>query len=250
MAAVVRFSKGNLLLNALSVSDLALLEPELKPEEFRLRQKMERPNRTIDDIYFPDTGIVSVVALHPNGNRVEIGIIGCEGATGSPVMLGAERSPHETYVQVMGSGHRMPVPALRTAMEASRSLNDILLRYVQAFMVQTAHTAIANARGRLTERLARWLLMAHDRVPGDDVPLTHEFLALMMGVRRAGVTEALHELAQQKLIRARRGMITILDRKGIETIAGSYYGTPETEYRRLMAGATGRSGADRAASAV
>lgn len=149
-------------------------------------------------------------------------------------MLGAERSPHESYIQAAGSGHQIPVPALLAAMQASRSLNGLMLRFVQAFMVQTAHTAIANARGKLAERLARWLLMAHDRVPGNDLPLTHEFLSLMMGVRRAGVTEALHDLSHRQLIRARRGTITLLNRKSIESIAGKYYGTPEAEYRRLM----------------
>ena len=233
MAAAVRFSKGNLLLQALSSSDRAALQPHLSPAVLRLRQSLERPNRHIDDVYFPDTGIVSIVAQHPDGNRVEIGIIGCEGATGSAAMLGAERSPHESYIQAAGSGHQIPVPALLAAMQASRSLNGLMLRFVQAFMVQTAHTAIANARGKLAERLARWLLMAHDRVPGNDLPLTHEFLSLMMGVRRAGVTEALHDLSHRQLIRARRGTITLLNRKSIELIAGRY-GTPEAEYRRLM----------------
>ena len=237
MAAAIRFSKGNLLLHALAPSDRAALEPHLIPAVFRLRQSLERPNRRIDDVYFPDTGIVSIVALHPDGNRVEIGIIGCEGATGSAAMLGAERSPHEAYIQAAGAGQQIPVAVLLAAMEASRSLNGLMLRFVQAFMVQTAHTAVANARAKLAERLARWLLMAHDRLPGNDLPLTHEFLALMMGVRRAGVTEALQELSGRRLIRARRGSITILNRKTIESIAGKYYGTPEAEYRRLMSAA-------------
>jgi CRP-like cAMP-binding protein len=101
-------------------------------------------------------------------------------------------------------------------------------------LLQTAQTAVANARGTLTERLARWLLMAHDRVPDDKLPPTHEFLALMMGVRRAGVTEALHELTRLKLTSGNRGKITLLNRKGLEKLAGNFYGVPEAEYRRLL----------------
>ena len=234
MATPSAFTKGNQLLHGLSASDFALLQPGLRPTVLRLRKDLEKPNKQIDDIYFPDTGIASVVALHPNGNRVEIGIIGCEGMTGLAVLLGGERSPHETYMQVAGAGHTIPVAALRKAADASRSLNAMMLRFVQAFMVQTAHTAVANARAKISQRLARWLLMAHDRVPGNDLPLTHEFLALMMGVRRAGVTDALKDFTQRKLIRARRGIITVVNRRAIESIAGNFYGIPETEYRRLM----------------
>lgn len=128
----------------------------------------------------------------------------------------------------------MPAAALREAMRQSSSLRAVLMKYVQAFMVQTAHTAIANARATLVERLARWLLMAHDRVRGNALNLTHEFLSLMMAVRRAGVTEALQALEGRNLIVCGRREITLLNRKGIEKIAGHFYGTPEAEYRRLM----------------
>jgi CRP-like cAMP-binding protein len=109
----------------------------------------------------------------------------------------------------------------------------VLMRYVQAFMVQTAHTAIANARGTLTERLTRWLLMAHDRVPADKLALTHEFLSLMLAVRRPGVTEALQSLEDRNLIACGWREITVLNRKGLEKLAGHFYGIPEAEYRRL-----------------
>jgi CRP-like cAMP-binding protein len=119
-------------------------------------------------------------------------------------------------------------------MDESRTLHGLFLKYVQVFMAQTAHTAIANARAKLPERLARWLLMAHDRVPGDSLPLTHEFLSLMLAVRRAGVTEAVHDLESRELIGASRGEIVVHDRKGLEKVAGPFYGVPETEYRRLL----------------
>jgi CRP-like cAMP-binding protein len=119
-------------------------------------------------------------------------------------------------------------------MNASAALRAVLLKYVQVFMVQTAHSAIANARARIDQRLARWLLMAHDRIGNNTLPLTHEFLALMLGVRRAGVTESLQSLKRQKLIHTGRNEITVLNRKGIERVAGSSYGVPEKEYRRLI----------------
>jgi hypothetical protein len=117
---------------------------------------------------------------------------------------------------------------------AVASLRDSLLKFVQAFGVQTAHTAICNAQSKLDERLARWLLMAQDRVQGDILPLTHEFLSVMLGVRRPGVTVALEALRERGLISYRRGEITIKDRKGIAGVAGDAYGTPESEYRRLI----------------
>jgi CRP-like cAMP-binding protein len=149
-------------------------------------------------------------------------------------VLGGDRSPHSTYFQVAGEAYRIPAPALREAMQQSPSLHAVLMKYVQAFMVQTVHTAIANARATLVERLARWLLMAHDRATGNRLNLTHEFLSLMMAVRRAGVTEALQSLEQRKLIACGRREITLLNRKGIERIANHFYGVPEAEYRRLM----------------
>jgi CRP-like cAMP-binding protein len=224
----------NRLLAALLPADLALLRPLLQSVPLRLRQELERPNRAIDDVYFPHVGIASVVAIQSKDTRVEVGLVGCEGMTGTAIVLGNDRSPHETYIQVEGEGQRITAPKLREAMKASDTLRDVLLRYVQVFMVQTAHTAIANARAKLDKRLARWLLMAHDRTRDDTLPLTHEFLSLMLGVRRAGVTEALHSLESQNFITVGRGQVVVLNRKGIERAAGDAYGTPEAEFRRLI----------------
>jgi CRP-like cAMP-binding protein len=224
----------NRLLAALTPTDLDLIRPHLEPVSLGLRKDLEKPKRPIDDVYFPDIGIASVVAVQSNDTRVEVGLIGCEGMSGTSIVLGTDRSPHSTYMQVAGQGQRIAVPKLREAMKASDSLRAVFLRYVQVFMVQTAHTAIANARDRLDARLARWILMAHDRVRDNTLPLTHEFLSLMLGVRRAGVTEALHSLQSQELIRAGRGEIVVLNRKGIERAAGHSYGTPEAEFRRLI----------------
>src|SRR5262249_49063570 len=232
MLALSQSRPGNRLLAALSPADLKSLQPLLQSVPLRLRQDLERPQRRIDDVYFPNLGIASVVAVQSRDTRIEVGLIGGEGMTGTAVVLGNGRSPHETYMQVEGEGQRITAANLRQAMNASDSLRNVLLRYVQVFMVQTAHTAIANARARLDERLARWLLMAHDRVRDDRLPLTHEFLSLMLGVRRAGVTEALHCLASQNFITAGRGEVVILNRRSIERVAGESYGAPEAEFRR------------------
>jgi CRP-like cAMP-binding protein len=234
MRAVSASRHRNRLLAALSPADLGLLLPHLGPLMLKLRHDMERPNKRIRDVYFMDAGIASVVAVQSDGTRVEVGLIGREGMTGTAVVLGDSQSPHETYIQVAGEGQRIAATELREAMQASGSLHGLLLKYVQAFMVQTAHTAIANARAKLDERLSRWILMAHDRIAGNKLALTHEFLALMLGVRRAGVTEGLQSLSRQKLIEARRGEVVVLNRQGIVRRAGSSYGSPEAEYRRLI----------------
>jgi CRP-like cAMP-binding protein len=224
----------NRLLAATSPSDLALLLPHLQPVAMPLLKDLERPNRRIETIYFMEAGIASVVAVRPDATKVEVGLIGHEGMSGIPVILGGDRSPHSTYMQVAGEGLQISADELREAMKASESLRSLLLKFVQVFMVQTAHTAIANARAHIDERLARWILMAHDRTRDKTLPLTHEFLSLMLGVRRAGVTEALQSLRRQKLIDNSRNQIVILNRKGIEKAAGGSYGVPEKEYRRLV----------------
>jgi CRP-like cAMP-binding protein len=224
----------NQLLAALSTSDLRLLQPHLSTVTLKLRANLETPNRRIEDVYFLDGGIVSVVAVHNKAEVLEAGLIGFEGMTGTSILLNSLMSPHKAYMQVAGEGQRIPTDAFRKSLDASKTLHGVLLKYVQVLMTQAMHSAVANAHGKLDQRLARWLLMAHDRIPGDVLPLTHDFLSLMLGVRRAGVTETLHVLTRQKLIAANRGQITILDRKGLERTAGDLYGTPEAEYRRLL----------------
>jgi CRP-like cAMP-binding protein len=228
------FNNSNRLLDALSPPDLARLQPYLRKVELDVRRTMEAPNKPIVDIYFMHEGIASVVAVQANQHRIEIGLIGREGMSGAAVLLGDDRSPHSTYIQVAGSGERIAADQLRKALSQSETLRALLLKYVQAFMVQTAHTATANARAKLPERLARWLLMAHDRIGQDELALTHEILALMLGVRRAGVTEALRALSAKRLISAGRGHIVVRNREGIERIAGEFYGIPEKEYSRLI----------------
>lgn len=224
----------NQLLASLKTDDFRLLEPHLESVTLAVRKRLEKPNQRIDAVYFPESGFASVVATQSSGKEVEVGLIGREGMTGLSIVLGDHRSPHSTYVQAAGEGKCIPAKELRNAMRNSVSLRDSLLKYVQAFGVQTSHTAICNAQSRLDIRLARWLLMAHDRIGNDTLPLTHEFLSLMLGVRRPGVTDVLNALRKLGLISYQRGQITVRDRKGMERTAGEAYGTPEAEYRRLI----------------
>ena len=161
-------------------------------------------------------------------------MIGREGMTGLPIVLGDDRSPYATYIQLAGTGKCVAAEDLRRAIQTSVSLRDSLLKFVQAFGVQTSHTAICNVQSKLDVRLARWLLMAQDRAESDRLALTHEFLSLMLGVRRSGVTQALQGLREQGLISYGRGEIVVKDRKGMERAAGKTYGVPEAEYRRLI----------------
>ena len=211
----------NLLLSSLSESDSALLEPHLEPVQLPVRKMLERRDRKITAIYFPESGFASVVA---NGAKrpIEVGLIGREGMTGLAVVLGNDRNAHETFMQVGGHGQCMRVQDLRRAIDDSATLHRSLLRYVHAFLEQTMRTAVANGRSKIEERLARWLLMADDRIDGD-IPLTHEFLAMMLGVRRPGVTVAVQELERVGVVARKRGHLIILDREALKKLSNGTY---------------------------
>jgi CRP-like cAMP-binding protein len=154
---------------------------------------------------------------------IEVGIIGREGMTGLGVVLGSDRAQHAVYIQVAGKGMRISADHLREADERSITLHRAMLLYAQAFLAQTTSTALANGRSKIEERLARWLLMADDRIDGDELPLTHEFLGLMLGTHRPGVTIALQALEKAGLITTRRSRVTILDRKALEKSSNGTY---------------------------
>jgi len=233
MAQTQAALRRNHLLASLKSADLSSLESYFEALDLPTRHVVEAPNKPIQHVYFPTSGIISVVAAGPKELKIEVGIIGYEGMSGISIVLGNDRSPNETFVQVAGSAIRVPAKIVRDAMEDSPAMRLCFSQYAQAFMVQTAHTALANGRAKVEQRLARWLLMANDRLDGDDVPLTHEFLAVMLGVRRAGVTTALHFLESKKLISLDRRRIAMRNRAGMEALADGLYGVPEAEYRRL-----------------
>lgn len=210
------------------------LAPLLEPVELPRYARLETPNKTVEFIYFMETGITSMVSVTDPATEVEIGLIGNEGMTGIAVILGNHRSPYASYIQVEATAQRIEADALREIMDNSPGAQKVFLRFAHSFLIQTTQTAVTNVRATIEERLARWLLMAHDRLEGDKIHLTHEFLSVMMGARRPGVTEAVQSLSRKGLILGARGSIEIIDRAALEKRAGRYYGIPEKEYARLL----------------
>ena len=231
--AQASFSR-NRLLSIMSPEDFETLRPNLSRVPFNVRDVLEEPGQPVEHVYFPEPSVCSVVAATPLGEKIEVGLFGPEGMSGMSVVHGSDRSPLHTFVQVPGSAIRIAADDLRAAMTASSTLHGLLLRYAQAYSIQVAYTALANGRYTVDERLARWLLMCHDRIDGDTLALTHEFLALMLGIRRAGVTTALHILEGARVISMARGRMEILKREELQESAGDSYGPPEAEYERLM----------------
>ena len=226
---------ANLLIQAMSPEDLALLEPKFERVDLQVEQVLDAADQAIEYIYFPEGGIVSLVASGPDTSRTEVGIFGREGVSGTAALLGTDRSSTETFVQVDGTtALRIHVDDYRAAIKASPSLNALLLRYVQAALAQSVYSTMSNAHHNIEARLARWLLMCHDRLDGDDIRLTHEFMSMMVAAQRSGVTVCLHILEGNGMIRSKRSLVTILDREKLIDLAGDAYGKPEAEYRRLI----------------
>jgi CRP-like cAMP-binding protein len=215
-------ASANGILSQLSRQDLQLLQPHLSAVDLPVRKQLATRGKRIDDVYFVEAGIASVVGTSA-GKQIEIGIIGPEGMTGLGVVMGNDRAPHDTFMQVGGKGLRISATKLREADEQSRTLHRTILAYAHTFLLQTAQTALGNGLNKIEERLARWLLMAADRLGSDELPLTHEFLAIMLGTQRPGVTIALHELERGGLILTQRGRITITDRKALEKSSNGLY---------------------------
>jgi CRP-like cAMP-binding protein len=214
---------SNRILSRLSRQEFALLEPHLEAVDLPVRKTLEARRKRIDQVYFIESGFASVVANGTSKPSIEVGIIGREGMTGLAIVMGHDRAQHDTYIQVAGHGLRISAAKLREADERSMILHRAMLRYAHAFLLQTTTTALANGRSKIEERAARWLLMADDRIDGDDLPHTHEFLGLMLGTHRPGVTIALQALEKAGLITTRRSHITIIDRKGLEKSSNGTY---------------------------
>jgi CRP-like cAMP-binding protein len=223
----------NRLLSLLSDADYALVQPYLEPTLFKRAEVLAEPNEPNVNLHFLESGIASQIAMTAE-NRLEVGLYGRDGVGPTSNILGVDRTPHELIIQVEGHGFLIEATTLIAILDRSPAFRALIMRYIQAFTVQTNYTALSNGSSVIGERLARWLLMCHDRIDGDDLPLTHEFLGIMLGVRRAGVTDAMHLLEGVNIIRATRGHIHILDREKLEDTAGDSYGIPEAEYRRLI----------------
>jgi CRP-like cAMP-binding protein len=223
----------NQLLANLPDRDLARLTPWLEPVKLRLHASLETPGQTIPFVYFPDCGLVSVLATSGAGRDIEVGLLGLDGMTGLALVQYDNKSAYKCVVQLAGRATRIHAGRFRRALQHSLHLRVMLTRYARAFGIQVAATAMAAGRAKLEARLARWLVMVHDRVPGDTIDMTHDYLAIMLGVRRPGVTVALHILEGKGLIKSVRGEIIIKDRQGLIADAAGTYGWPEAEYTRL-----------------
>jgi CRP-like cAMP-binding protein len=198
------------------------------------RQILTEANQPIEHVFFPQSGIVSIIAQTGEGDRMDIGMIGWEGLVGLPIVHEVDRSPHCCCVQVAGEAMRMTAADLQRAMQERPDLRRVLLHYAQAVLFQAAQIAICNARHRLEGRLALWLLQAGDRLDNNKVPLTHETLGLLLGVRRAGVTAALNALESAGAIYHGRSRVIIHDRVKLEAATCSCYGLIKAEFDRLL----------------
>jgi CRP-like cAMP-binding protein len=215
----------NDILSALTDDEVERLRPLLMPVRWVRGQPLYEPDECIEHVYFPEQGFASTMAETKDANgRAEVGLTGREGVTGpaAPLDPGA-RSFNRVVVQLAGLAHRVPAQALREGLDALPTLRLLLLRALQVFMAQVAQTAACNSCHTLPERLARWLLMAHDRAEGDELELTQEFLSSMLAVRRPGVTIAVGALRTAGAIKDGRGHILIRDRAGLEAAACSCY---------------------------
>lgn len=199
-------------------------------------QILYHSGQPVDYVYFPTGAMVSLVAQMATGAEVEVGVTGFEGVVGLPALLGVEKSPHLNMAQMPGGAVRARAAALREEMGRGGALLRMTLLYSQSVMVMASQTAACNALHTLSERLAKWLLMSHDRRRGGELPLTHEFLSMMLGVRRAGVTEAAVVLQAEGLIEYHRGHITVLDREGLEGFACECYPVVKAEFDRTASG--------------
>lgn len=230
-----RFRTSNTLLAALSPDDLALMMPHLRRVPIARNQVLVTPNIPIETVYFLEDGVASIVSVTAHGRRTEAGVFGREGVSATCLLLGADRSPHETFMQVDGTtALTIDSAAYLDAVRQSESLRMMLLRYVQTVLVQSAQSTATNASQRVEARLARWLLMCHDRVDGDEIALTHEFLGKMISADRSGVTVTLHILEGAGMIWSKRGRVIVRDREMLRELAGDSYGVPEAEYRHLI----------------
>ncbi len=225
----------NALLAAMPPSESAALVAQATRVDLPLRLTLQTPDCDISHCYFVQTGIVSMVAVLNDGEPLEIGLVGFEGVVGLPAILGAGRSPSEALVQLAGTALRVDADVMKAAFDDSVGVRTVILRYVQAMQVQVAQTAACNGRHDTEQRLARWLLMASDKV-GDaqPMPLTQEFLSMMLGVRRQQVSIAAAILQKAGYIQYRHGHIEIVDRPGLEAVACECYGIVAREFERLL----------------
>jgi CRP-like cAMP-binding protein len=225
---------GNQLLATLQPADLKALRPHFEAVPLELGRLLYKFGDPISHVHFVTSGLVSIVGANRDYRRIEVGMVGFEGLAGLDVVLGSECASSDALVQSEGTALRISAAALTACIAGSRRLHETLLRYAHVSIIQSHQTAIAAGCGKIEERLARGLLMWHDRIQDNELSATHEFLALLLGVRRQGVTVALHALEGRGWIRSTRKTVRIRDRAGLQGKAGGFYGVAEEAYRRAF----------------
>ena len=225
---------GNRLLGLLSAADYGRLKPHLEPTPLKYRQSLYRANEAIRYVYFIETGVGSLVNTMANGQAAEVGTIGNEGVVGLPLLLADDRAPTTVYIQVPGAGLRMKASLFTEEFARSPSMRTVMHHYVHAFFNQVAQSAACNQFHSIEQRCSRWMLMTHDRMQSSEFLLTQEFLAMMLGVQRTGVTAAASTLQRDGLIRYVRGIVTIANRRGLEKRSCECYRVSKLEFDRLL----------------
>ncbi|TCL66339.1 Crp/Fnr family transcriptional regulator [Rhizobium sp. BK251] len=224
----------NFLLGAMDGDALDFIRPSLERVTLGRSSILLKPSTSADYCYFPVSGLASIVISSRSGNSSEVGIVGREGVIPIAPLCESGRSPFKILMQIEGDAYRV---RLRTLVELARSNNSarsLFNQYAQSFLLQAAYTALGNAIQTIEERLARWILMCQDRLRDERIPVTHEFLSLMLSVRRPSVTVALHALEGRRLIRSERNLVAVRSRSGLEAFASDSYGLAEQEYCRLI----------------
>lgn len=225
----------NKLISALPQEEYQRLLPNLEPISLSFKQSLYKLNQPIDYVYFLINGVASVLIILEDGGTVEVATVGSEGMIGTPILLGDNRFPGETIVQVPGNALRIQADVFQSQVPPGSIFHNILLRYVQVLINQLMQTVACNRLHTLEERCSRWLLMTQDRANADEFPMTQEFLSQMLGVRRASVSVTAAILQKAGLIRYHRGRMRVLDRQGLEASSCECYQVIKQEYERLMA---------------
>ncbi len=226
--------KDNHLLAALPPAEWARWEPALEFVELKLGQVLYESGSTLEHVYFPVTAIVSLLYVMQNGASAEIAVVGNEGLVGISLFMGGESTPSRAVVQSAGLGFRLPAQIVKDEFSRAGPVMHVLLRYTQALITQMAQTAVCNRHHSLDQQLCRWLLLTLDRLKGNEIVMTQELIAKMLGVRREGVTEGAIKLQDAGLISYARGRISVLNRKGLEARTCECYAVVKKEYDRLL----------------
>jgi CRP-like cAMP-binding protein len=232
--ANLRVAQGNRLLAALPRVALERVLPDLELRRFEMRQVVQARRQPLSQVVFLLSGVASMISMGDAGQSVEVATIGREGIVGLPLFLGGTAAAIEVFIQVPGEGVCLPAVAFERHVAREPALLRTLLLYTQALLAQVAQCSACNQHHSIVQRCARWLLQTHDRVRGNEFPLTHEFLGLMLGVRRASITETAAALQERDLIRYRRGRITVLDRVGLEKVSCDCHRLISREFDRLL----------------